>query len=67
MAQLSVNGVYAGPIIGVGAQSRQPLQKVIAHANCIRNRGQRRIHCANADEETRVDDIEIVELVRFAV
>jgi hypothetical protein len=34
---------------------------VIAHADRIGNRGQRRVHRPDADEETRVHDVEIVE------
>jgi hypothetical protein len=38
------------PVISAAACLRQPLQQVIAHADCIRDRGQRRVHRAEADE-----------------
>jgi len=40
---------------------------VIAYPDSIRNRGQRRVHRADADEEACVDYVEIVELMRLAV
>ena len=43
------------------------LEEVVADAQRVRHRGQRRVHRADAREEARVDDVEVVDLVRAAV
>src|SRR5947207_3865906 len=48
-------------------RSRQSLQQVIAHADGVGDGGERRIDRADADEKARIDDVEVVELVRLAV
>ena len=45
----------------------QPLCEMLGHPNGIGHRRQRRVHGADADEEAGVDDVQIVELVSFAV
>src|SRR5215216_7344064 len=59
--------VGAVPHIRAGAWSRQPLEQVIAHADRVGNCGQGGVHRPNADKETRVHDIQIIELMRLAV
>ena len=51
------------------ARSRgaEPLEQVVADAQRVGHRGQRRVHGARRREEARVDDVEVVELVRLAV
>ena len=49
------------------ACSRQPLQQVIGHTDRIGDRGEGRVHRSDADEEARVHDIQIVELMSLAV
>ena len=51
---------------GVGAGA-EPLEQVVADAQGVRHRGQRRVHGARRREEARVDDVEVVDLVRAAV
>src|SRR5262249_52576127 len=51
----------------VDSCSRQSLQQVIAHADCVGDGGKRGIHRADADEKARVHDVEVVELVRLAI
>jgi hypothetical protein len=53
--------------ITLAAGSRKPLQQVIAYADGIGHYGQGRIHRHDADKETRVHDVQIIELMRFAV
>ena len=45
----------------------QPLEQVVADPQPVGHRRQRRVHRADAGEEARVDDVEVVELVRPAV
>src|SRR5262245_50263757 len=45
----------------------QSLQQVVAHADAIGDRGLRWIERARADEKARVDDVQVVQLVRLAV
>jgi hypothetical protein len=45
----------------------QPLQKVIAYADCICHGRQRRIHRSDTDKETGVYDIKVIQFVRFTV
>src|SRR3954469_6560852 len=45
----------------------EALQQVVADAQRVRHRGQGRIDRADAGEATRVDDVEVVDLVRAAV
>jgi Zincin-like metallopeptidase len=59
--------VCSAPIIGAVVGSPQPLQQVISYADRIGNRGQGRVHRPDTDKETRVHDIQIVELMRLAV
>jgi hypothetical protein len=40
---------------------------VVADAEGVRHRGQRRVHGPDAREEARVDDVQVVELVGLAV
>ena len=42
-------------------------QQVVADAQRVGHRGQRRVHRADAREEARVDDVEVVDLVGAAV
>ena len=50
-----------------GRLRAQPLEQVVADAQRVGHRGQRRVHRADAREEAGVDDVEVVELVRLAV
>src|SRR5438045_1807609 len=45
----------------------QPLEQVVTDPQCVRHRGESRVHRADAREEARVDDVEVVELVCAAV
>src|SRR3954468_6105987 len=45
----------------------EPLEQVVADAERVRHRGQGRVDGADAREEARVDDVQVVELVRLAV
>ena len=45
----------------------EALEQVVADAQGVGHRGQRRVHGADAREEARVDDVEVVELVGLAV
>ena len=40
---------------------------MVAHAECVRNDGQRRIHRATGREETGIHNIEIIQLVCLAI
>ena len=44
-----------------------PFQQVIAHAKRVGHDRQRRIYCAARAKEARINNVEIVELVCFAV
>jgi len=43
------------------------LQEVVAHAQCIGDDGQGRIHRTAGREETAIDDIQIVHIMSLAV
>src|SRR3954447_536574 len=45
----------------------EPLEQVVSDAERVRHRRERRVHRADAREEARVDDVEVVDLVRAAV
>ena len=45
----------------------QPFEQVIADAQRVGHRGQRRVHRAARGEEARVDDVQVVEVVRVAI
>src|SRR4029078_3914018 len=45
----------------------QSLGEMLSHPDGIGHRRQRRVHGADADEEAGVDDIQIFQLVRFAM
>src|SRR5690349_23924230 len=45
----------------------EALEQVVAHAQPVRHRRERRVHGADAREEARVDDVEVVDLVRATV
>ena len=45
----------------------EPLEQVVADAQRVGHRRQRRVHRARGGEEARVDDVEVVEVVRLAV
>ena len=45
----------------------QPLRQMLTHPDRVRHRRERRVHGADAREEARVDDVQVVELVRLAV
>src|SRR5262245_29271988 len=45
----------------------QPLCEMLGHSDCIGHRRQRRVHGADAHEEAGVDDVQIVELMSFAM
>jgi hypothetical protein len=47
--------------------SPQSLEQMIADAERVRHRGQRRVDRADRREDARVGDVEVVELVRAAV
>ena len=49
------------------AAGAEPLEQVVADPQRVRHRGQRRVDRADAREDARVDDVEVVELVRSAV
>src|SRR4029450_5222937 len=58
------------PLAGCGTRtprSLDSLEQVIADAERVGHRRQRGGHRADAREEARVDDVEVVELVRLAV
>ena len=42
-------------------------EQMIAHTNGVGHRSQSRVHRADAREDARVDDVQVVELVRLAV
>ena len=44
-----------------------PLEQMVPYPERVRHGGQCRIHGADAREDARVDDVEVVELVRLAV
>ena len=50
-----------------GRARAHALEQVVADAQRVGHRGQRRVDGADAREEARVDDVEVVELVRPAV
>src|SRR5262245_9143065 len=50
-----------------GARSCQPFEQVIADTEGVGHRRERRVHGADAGEEARVDDVQVVDLVRTAV
>src|SRR3954453_13576943 len=45
----------------------EALEQVVAHAQRVGHRRERRVHRPDAREEARVDDVEVVDLVRAAV
>jgi len=45
----------------------RPFEQMIAHAQCVCHDGERRIHCTTRAEEACVDDIQVVELMRFTI
>ena len=45
----------------------QSLQQVVAHADRIGDCGKGRIHRSDTDEETCVDNVQVIELMRLAV
>src|SRR3954469_18381784 len=45
----------------------EPLEQVVADAQGVGHRRQRRVHGADAREEARVDDVEVVHLMGAAV
>src|SRR4030095_10655135 len=49
------------------APSLDPFDEVVADAERVGHRGERRIHGADAGEEAGVDDVQVVELMRLAV
>src|SRR5262245_58138280 len=50
-----------------GGLLRESLREVLAETYRVRDRRDRGIHRPDAWEEARVDDVEVVELVRLAV
>ncbi len=54
-------------VVAVERPSAHPLEQVVADAERVGHRGQRRVHGADAREEAGVDDVEVVELVGPAV
>src|SRR5438477_13198847 len=50
-----------------GLAGVEPSQQVVADSDCVRHRGERGVHGADAREEARVDDVEVVELVGTAI
>src|SRR5262245_64826978 len=50
-----------------GSSSLEPLEQVIADAERVGHDRERRIDCSARGKEARVDDVEVVELVRLAV
>src|SRR3954454_16331624 len=53
-------------LLSRGARA-ETLEQVVADAQRVGHRRQRRVHRADAREEARVDDVEVVDLVRAAV
>jgi hypothetical protein len=51
----------------VGGTGAQPLEQVVADSQRVRDGRQRGVHRADAREEARIDDVQIVELVGLAV
>src|SRR3954451_17136680 len=49
------------------ARCAEPREQAVADAQGVGHRGQRRVDGADAREEARVDDVEVVELVHAAV
>ena len=49
------------------ARSRHPAQQMVTDADRVGHGGERGVHGPDAREETRVDDVQVVDLVRFAV
>src|SRR4051812_33309463 len=65
---LVIRGASTGrPSALAAASSRQPFEQVVADAQRIRDRRERGIHCGGGRKEARVDDVEVVEVVRLAV
>ena len=53
--------------LGLDACASRRSMQVVADAQRVRHRGERRVHGAARGEEARVDDVEVVEVVRLAV
>ena len=49
------------------ARSRHPVQQMVADADRVGHGGERGVHSSDAREEARIDDVQVVDLVRFAV
>ncbi len=45
----------------------QSCEEMVAHPNGVRHRSQSRVHRANAREETGVDHIQVIQLMRLAI
>ena len=56
-----------GAVVPYAVRLREPLAQVVADAQRVRHDRQRRIHRAGRGKEARVDDIQVVQVVRFAV
>src|SRR4029453_16701894 len=70
MATFPLTLMARSPWAGCGTRtprSLDSLEQVVANAERVGHRRQRGVHRADAREEARVDDIEVVELVRLAV
>src|SRR6185437_12722366 len=52
---------------GGASVSAHPRQQVVADAQRVGHRRERRVHGPDTGEDARVDDVEVVELVRAAV
>src|SRR4051794_18839136 len=50
-----------------GRRRAQALDEVVADPQRVRDGGQRRVHGTARREEARVDDVEVVDVVRLAV
>src|SRR4051794_8411022 len=51
----------------LGLRGAEAFEDPLPHPHGVGHRGQRRVDRADAREEARVDDVEVVELVRAAV
>src|SRR4051812_1408473 len=57
----------SGPAGARRPASAEPFEEVVADAHGVGDRGQGRVHRADAREEARVRDVEVLQLVRLAV
>jgi hypothetical protein len=56
-----------GMALGGGEWAAEPVGEVVSDPQGVGDDGERGVHCGAGDEEARVDDAEVVELVHLAV